>query len=164
VRWLLVFALTATASAAQLDIATYTPIDGWKLTTGGDGVAFAKVVGGSSCLISLQKARDAVASDFAGELEPTWKAALGALGVGAVGLPSKTFAGKSSHDIAMITTAAATTLGDKSVLVQVAILDAGAKIVPVIVLASNAETLKNICAPSLDALINSITVKATPRK
>jgi hypothetical protein len=64
----------------------------------------------------------------------------------------------------MISTAAPTTRKGKPALVFVAILDAGAKVVPVIVVASTARALESLCAPSIDALINSITVKTTPRK
>lgn len=160
----LVSGALAAPARATVDVATYTPIDGWKATPGGDGIAFAKISGSDSCLISLQKGRDAVAAEFTGELEPTWRAALAALGATAVALPSQTFPGKNTHGVAMITTAASTTLGGKSVIVLVAILDAGAKVVPVISLATSAESLKSLCAPSIDALVNSITVKMTPRK
>ncbi|MEO8840660.1 MAG: hypothetical protein ABI591_07865 [Kofleriaceae bacterium] len=172
-RWFLVLVLVLVALGsvtvaaprrATLDIAEYTPLDGWKTTTGGDGVAFAKTSGTDSCLISLQKGRDAVAADFAAELEPTWRAALAALAAETVALPATTFTGTTPHDVAMISTAAATTRTGKPALVFVAILDAGAKVVPVIAVASSAETLKALCAPSIDALVNSITVKATPRK
>jgi hypothetical protein len=170
-RWFLVLVAVASLdpvalgapARATVDIATYTPLDGWKTTTGGDGVAFAKVSGTDSCLISLQKSRDAVGSDFAAELEPTWRAALASLGAAAVALPAQTFPGKNTNGVAMISTAAATTLGGKPVIVLVAILDAGAKVVPVISLATNATTLKSLCTPNIDALINSITVKAVPR-
>jgi hypothetical protein len=158
-------ALAAPAPArATVDIATYTPLAGWKTTAGGDGVAFAKVSGNDSCLISLQIGRDAIAGDFASELEPTWRAALASLGATAVALPAQTFPGKNTNGVAMISTAASTTLAGKPVIVLVAILDAGAKVVPVISLATNATTLKSLCSPSIDPLINSITVKTAPRK
>lgn len=168
-RWFLVLVALGSVTfaaphRATVDIAEYTPLDGWKTTTGDDGVAFAKAKGADSCLISLQKSRDAANADFAAELEPAWRAALGSLEADTVALPATTFAGTNPNGVAMISTAAPTTRAGKPALVFVAILDGGAKIVPVIVVATNAETLKSLCAPSIDALINSITVKATPRK
>ena len=149
---------------AKLDIAEYVPLEGWKTTTGSDGVAFSKSNGADACLISLQTPRAAVAGNFASELEPTWRAVLGWLRAETVALPTTTFPGTNPNGVAMISTAAPTTRNAKPVLVFVAILDAGKKIVPVIAVATNAATLKSLCAPSIDALINSITVTAVPRK
>src|SRR5215470_11677222 len=159
----LAFAAGAAAAPTTFDIATYTPPSGWEAKAGSDAVIYVKgAAGGSACLVSVLKSHDAVAPSFAGEYAPSWKTVLGLMGATVVPAPSK-LAHAKSGDVSFASGSALTTLNGKPVVVMMFLLDAGAKVMPVVAVTSTKEALEKVCLAGISGILDDIKVQKTPR-
>ena len=165
VRSIAVLAFAAGAAAAPpttFDIASYSPPAGWDEKAGSDAVIYVKNAAGTACLVSILKSHDAVAQSFAGEYGPSWKTVLMLMGATVVPSPAKPIQAKSG-DVSFLSGSALTTLNGKPVVVMMFLLDAGAKVMPVVAVTSQKEVLDKICLPGISAILDSVRLLKTPR-
>ncbi len=157
----LAFAARAAAAPTSFDIATYDPPADWEAKAGSDAVIYVKS-SGAACLVSVLKSHDAVAKSFAGEYAPTWKTVLGLMGATEVPAPAKPAHAKSG-DVDFLSGSALTTLNGKPVVVMMFLLDAGAKVMPVVAVTSTKEALEKMCLPGVSSILDSVKLQKTPR-
>ena len=159
----LAFAAGAAAAPTTFDIATYTPPVGWDAKGGSDAVIYVKsAAGGTPCLVSILKSHDAVAASFAGEFSPSWKTVLTLMGATVVPAPAKRARAKSG-DVDFLSGSALTTLNGKPVVVMMFLLDAGAKVMPVVAVTSTKEALEKVCLTGVSGILDDIKLQKTPR-
>jgi hypothetical protein len=152
-------ALAAPATAApaprSFDLVTYAAPDGFTVDASHpDHVAITRVGSKSYCLIGIYSAVDAK-GDLDASFAAEWNDVVGH-SVDPVAVPATQRAQIGGATAAV--GAAMTTSGGKPVMATLATIDAGAKVVSVLVLVPSQDDFK-VYTPSIQALLNSMTVR-----
>ncbi len=144
----------AAPAARTFDLVTYTAPDGFTVAEQGDHVAITRVGAKSYCLIGIYRGTDAGA-DLDASFASEWANVVDT-SVDPVAVPAVQHGSVGGAPAAI--GAAMTTTGGKPVLAMLTTIDAGAKVVSILVLTPNQDDLK-VYTPSITALANSLAIR-----